>query len=429
MYFPAAFQVLFLALLAAFGWGMNLRLLSRAGVKVRPVLQLAQLPTTHADIDWVDDGLYGNVFRLAAVLSGIASIGWILCAMSRDPAIQTAITLLTYIVIIFVLVVPRRILCYTVRRQFLGLLARIVKPSMTDPVCLADVVMADILTSCARMFADLFLVGCQFGKFIWPKRFGADLSASQGGLSALVQFVRDRHEQDACTSSGMTGMLLVCVPYGFRLRQCINEYLKAAPGSSDARRHMANAIKYASSFPVIALSATQRQVTVDGIMETKYSDWALHAAFGLWVAAVGFNSLYSFYWDVAFDWNLGHSSSGWKLSDLIAPVDDKPPVEMSDTFVESPAEALQDDTFSESTLPSTRRDFPWMLRPCLRFASHKLYYIAMALDFLLRVAWTMKLSSYIQIDTMAYGAFWLNALEIYRRWQWTFLRIEKETAL
>ncbi|KAJ1756768.1 protein-ER retention protein, partial [Coemansia sp. RSA 1591] len=197
MYFPAAFQVLFLALLAAFGWGMNLRLLSRAGVKVRPVLQLAQLPTTHADIDWVDDGLYGNVFRLAAVLSGIASIGWILCAMSRDPAIQTAITLLTYIVIIFVLVVPRRILCYTVRRQFLGLLARIVKPSMTDPVCLADVVMADILTSCARMFADLFLVGCQFGKFIWPKRFGADLSASQGGLSALVQFVRDRHEQDA----------------------------------------------------------------------------------------------------------------------------------------------------------------------------------------------------------------------------------------
>ncbi|KAJ2345543.1 protein-ER retention protein, partial [Coemansia sp. RSA 2618] len=253
-----------------------------------------------------------------------------------------------------------------------------------------------------------------------------------GDLGGLVQFVRERYEESACASSGMIGVLLVSAPYGFRLRQCVNEYLKAAPGSSDARRHMANAVKYASSFPVIALSATQRQVTVDGIMETKYSDWALRVVFGLWVAAVAFNSLYSFYWDVAFDWNLGHTASGWKLSDLIAPADEKAPAEATarDAFVMSPADALNADTVSGNTCGRpAQREFPWLLRPCLRFASHRIYYAAMALDFLLRVAWTMKLSSYIQIDTMAYGAFWLNVLEIYRRWQWTFLRIEKEAAL
>ncbi|KAJ2302199.1 protein-ER retention protein [Coemansia sp. RSA 2706] len=425
MYFPVAFQILFLVLLAAFGWGLNLRLLSQASVEVRPILQLAQLPAVRSDVDWIDDGLHQNVFRLAAVLSGVAAAGWALSALSSDPRLQTAVALLTYVVVIAMLVMPRRALCYTVRRQFTGLLARIVKPSLSDPVCLADVVMADIMTSCARMFADLFLVACQFGGLLWPRRYGTALAARRGDLDRLIELVREQHEQRACTSSGIAGVLLVSAPYAFRLRQCINEYLRAEPESSAARRHLANAIKYASSFPVIALSATQRQVTVDGIMETKYSDWVLRVAFALWIAAVVFNSLYSFYWDVAFDWDLGHTAAGWKLSDMIAPADEKPAPNLgSRAVVISPADALA----QQSPELSRQRDFPRLLRPRRRFASHRVYYAAIALDFLLRIAWTMKLSSYIHIDSMAYGAFWLNLLEIYRRWQWTFLRIEKEAA-
>ncbi|KAJ2849263.1 protein-ER retention protein [Coemansia brasiliensis] len=417
MYLPVAFQTLFLALLAALGWGVNLLLLLRMGIQVRPILQLAELPTTNSNTQWIDDGVY-DIFRLTKALGAVALLGWLLSAQLSDQQMQTAVNLATYIFIILLLIMPQRVLCHTVRMQFIGLLGRIIKPSLEDPVWLADIVMADILTSCARMFADLVLIACQFGRFIWPIRH--ETLEAHSGLQGLIQFVREHQAQNACASTGILGVLLVCAPYAFRLRQCINEYLKAVPGSGDARRHLANAIKYASSFPVIALSATQRQVTVDGVMETKYSDWALRMAFTLWIAAVVFNSLYSFYWDVAFDWNLGHTASGWKLSDLITgPSEEKP----SNPLVLSPADAIGQDTH----VIAAQRKFPYMLRPQLRFGSPRIYYAAIALDFLLRIAWTMKLSSYVRIDMMAYGGFWLNVLEIYRRWQWTFLRLEKET--
>ncbi|KAJ2491595.1 protein-ER retention protein [Coemansia sp. RSA 2050] len=415
MYFPVAFQVLFLAQLAAIGWGANLRLLSKAGIEVRPVLQLAQLPTAHLNDDRPDDGIHGNVFRLARVLATVTALGWLLSALASSPAMKTWLALLTYIAVAGILVLPQRILCHTVRMQFLGSLIRIVVPSMANPVFLSDIIMADILTSCARTFADLRLVACQFVSLAW------------------------RNESSTCSDADMAGALLVAMPYAFRLRQCINEYLNAAPDSAEATRHFANAVKYASSFPVICLSAMHRRAEIEASAGVDKLGWTLRPIFGLWVFAVAFNSLYSYYWDVAFDWNLGHSRSGWKLADIVMPPVSagSAPVSVlgaADKTAElaiprelvSPAEALARDTY-ESTM--AKRSFPRWLRPCLRFAWIWLYYAAMAIDFLLRITWTMKLSSYIRIDQMAFGGFWLNVLEVYRRWQWTFLRIEKEAAL
>ncbi|KAJ2737401.1 protein-ER retention protein [Coemansia sp. BCRC 34962] len=328
---------------------------------------------------------------------------------------KTWLALLTYIAVAGILVLPQRILCHTVRMQFLGSLIRIVVPSMANPVFLSDIIMADILTSCARTFADLRLVACQFVSLAW------------------------RNESSTCSDADMAGALLVAMPYAFRLRQCINEYLNAAPDSAEATRHFANAVKYASSFPVICLSAMHRRAEIEASAGVDKLGWTLRPIFGLWVFAVAFNSLYSYYWDVAFDWNLGHSRSGWKLADIVMPPVSagSAPVSVlgaADKTAElaiprelvSPAEALARDTY-ESTM--AKRSFPRWLRPCLRFAWIWLYYAAMAIDFLLRITWTMKLSSYIRIDQMAFGGFWLNVLEVYRRWQWTFLRIEKEAAL
>ncbi|KAJ2809494.1 protein-ER retention protein [Coemansia furcata] len=414
MYFPVAFQVLFLAQLAAIGWGANLRLLSNAGIEVRPVLQLAQLPTASRSDDRPDDGLHKNVFRLARVLAAVTATGWLLSALASSPAMQTWLTLLTYVAVVGIVVQPQRILCHTVRMQFLGSLVRIVVPSMVSPVFLSDIIMADILTSCARTFADMRLVVCQFVSLAWPSEAGT------------------------CTDTGFLGALLVAMPYAFRLRQCVNEYLNAVPGSAEARRHLANAVKYASSFPVICLSAMHRRAEIEASAGVKQSSWILRPAFGLWVLAVAFNSLYSYYWDVAFDWNLGHTRSGWKLADCVVPsvsaslASSSVPGaadEMSELAIPrdlvSPADALARNMY----VPTTKRSFPRLLRPQLRFAWTWLYYAAMMIDFLLRITWTMKLSSYIRIDQMAFGGFWLNVLEVYRRWQWTFLRIEKEAAL
>ncbi|KAJ1878606.1 hypothetical protein LPJ71_010943, partial [Coemansia sp. S17] len=133
-----------------------------------------------------------------------------------------------------------------------------------------------------------------------------------------------------------------------------------------------------------------------------------------------FNSLYSYYWDVAFDWNLGHTRSGWKLADFVVPpastssapsslpgaADEMSELAASRELV-TPGDALARDMYE----PTTKRSFPRLLRPQLRFARTWLYYAAMAIDFLLRITWTMKLSSYIRIDQMAFGGFWLNVLE------------------
>ncbi|KAJ2005825.1 protein-ER retention protein [Coemansia thaxteri] len=428
MYFPVAFQILFLVLLAALGWGANLRLLSRAGIEVRPVLQLAQLPTsTHRDDGAPDDGLCRGVFRLVRTIGAVAAAGWLLSAMvSATPGMQTFFALLAYVAVVGIMVLPQRVFCHAVRMQFLGSLARIVSPSMSSPVFLCDIVLADILTSCARTFADMRLVACQFVSLVWP--------ASAG------------READSCTHTGVVGALLVATPYAFRLRQCVNEYLQAPPASAEARRHLANAAKYASAFPVICLSLMHRRIEIAAAeaakagssLDVKHPDWTARVVFGLWIIAVALNSLYSYYWDVAFDWNLGHTNSGWKLADLVVPplpisaATTNGPLEGAGEEAEapsareflSPGDALASDMYA----PSSKRSFPRLLRPRMCFTWPWLYYAAMAIDFLLRITWTAKLSSYIRIDQMAFGGFWLNVLEVYRRWQWTFLRIEKEAA-
>jgi EXS family len=75
-----------------------------------------------------------------------------------------------------------------------------------------------------------------------------------------------------------------------RFRQCIFEYTSP---SNDSRRPLWNALKYASSFPVIFLSAAQRLVVLDLVVErgdvVRHEAWhGGHALFRLWyVSGIG----------------------------------------------------------------------------------------------------------------------------------------------
>ena len=69
-----------------------------------------------------------------------------------------------------------------------------------------------------------------------------------------------------------------------RFRQCVVEYTSP---SNDSRRPLLNALKYASSFPVIYLSAAQRLVVSDLVAEkgeqAMEEAWhGEHALFRLW---------------------------------------------------------------------------------------------------------------------------------------------------
>ncbi|KAJ2786124.1 protein-ER retention protein [Coemansia javaensis] len=370
MFFPPAFQILWLGVLAGAGWGAALRALGRAGIDGRAILELDRLPAGRGGGGGGGDGSA----RLAALVGGVVAAGWALGAWAA-PAQRPAVALGTYVGVAAVLALPRRTAFHVTRRQLGALLGRVAWPSLRAPVYLADVVMADVLTSCARPLAGLAPVACEFA---------AALSGGGGGGGS----------PRTCPAGGAAAaVVLGAAPFAFRLRQCVNEMLKAPAGGPDARRHMANAAKYALAFPALALGARQQQARAQ-------AQSGAAPGRGLWIAASAANSLYSLYWDVAFDWDLGHAPGGWRLADLVARAErpDPPP-------------------------PGQRRAFPLLLRPRLGLGPPALYYAAVALDLALRLAWVASLGPAGRAE---YADFWLAALELYRRWQWTVLRIERE---
>ena len=247
------------------------------------------------------------------------------------------------------------------------------------------------------------------------------------------------------------------IPYAVRLRQCLVEY--NAP-NNESRRPLYNALKYASSFPVIYLSAAQR-IVVSDMMALKGEDAARetwhgeHQLFRLWCAinfliavtslicslcrllAAAFNSLYSFWWDVTNDWGL----------DLLQPKHAGGPIHPSShpprplllPRLHSRSALLKHPVVSPDGLPDESVDdppalshvhqrgpHPWGLRPVLLYPL-AVYPFAIIVDLILRMTWSAKLSSHLH--SFASGdlvIFWIELAEVVRRWMWVFLRVEWE---
>jgi hypothetical protein len=67
------------------------------------------------------------------------------------------------------------------------------------------------------------------------------------------------------------------------------------------------------------------------------------------------------------------------------------------------------------------------LRPRLLFPDPLVYHLAIAIDFILRFTWSLKLSSHLHtVSEIESGVFMMEALELFRRWMWVFLRTEWE---
>ena len=100
------------------------------------------------------------------------------------------------------------------------------------------------------------------------------------------------------------------------------------------------------------------------------------------------NSFYSFYWDVAKDWDLSLLSSRAERNDP---------------------------------------EHAWGLRRNRFFAMDEFYYSAIAIDFLLRCTWSFKLSPHLDhFNDLEGGIFLMELLEVFRRWIWIFFRVETE---
>ena len=108
-----------------------------------------------------------------------------------------------------------------------------------------DILLADVLTSYAKIFGDLFVVLCM----IFARQYSTQMPDRNCGGVFVVPF-------------------LIAVPSLIRLRQCLIEYKRVRRGLKDGSldratagwggQHLANAAKYSSAFPVVLFSALQR---------------------------------------------------------------------------------------------------------------------------------------------------------------------------
>ena len=310
-----------------------------------------------------------TTYRLATVLSGLFAISitlfWLLTWGIPSRVVAYDWLPITYLVaFVAVFFMPLRNLPTTGRRRLMAMLRRVIIGGIAEAQDgkFGDVLLADVLTSYAKVCGDLYVTICMF---LTPGSSSTSRPDRNCGGIIVVP-------------------LLMATPNLIRFRQCIIEYLRVrrAPYKESTGwggQHLANALKYSTAFPVIITSSLQRNI------ENPDTKAALNK---MWLVAVLVNSLYSFYWDVAKDWDM--------------------------------------------TLFSTRKERgsphrPWGLRDRLIFRPINIYYVVIALDLVLRCTWSMKLSQHLdKFSDFESGIFLIEFLEVFRRWIWIFLRVETE---
>ena len=217
---------------------------------------------------------------------------------------------------------------------------------------------------------------------------------------------------------------LISVPFLIRFRQCLIEYFRVQEGLKTGEldrkkagwggQHLANALKYATAFPVTILSALQRA----GSSKLGMTDTGL---FRLWMIAVFANSFYSFYWDVAKDWDLS-------LFDALT--------RSGRQFLEGRRRGGKGAVNGHITnghasnnllLLGEEQQYPYGLRQHRYIHAPSVYYVVVGVDLMLRCTWSLKLSPHLDhLNDLEGGIFVMQLLEVFRRWVWIFLRVETE---
>ena len=148
------------------------------------------------------------------------------------------------VILVLIFIVPYQRLSRAGRYRFLTTLRRVSIGGIaeTQDGKFGDILLADVLTSYAKVLGDLFVSGCMFLSF-------GRSSTNRPDRSCGGQYIVP---------------IVISIPSIIRMRQCLIEYARVKndrqkpPGSGWGGQHLANALKYSSAFPVIILSALQR---------------------------------------------------------------------------------------------------------------------------------------------------------------------------
>ncbi|KAI8011944.1 SPX and EXS domain-containing protein 1 [Camellia lanceoleosa] len=170
-----------------------------------------------------------------------------------------------------------------------------------------------------------------------------------------------------CGSHSVAIPVVLVLPYLFRFFQCLRQYKDTGEKTT-----LLNALKYSTAIPVIFVSALKYHALPDRWMNIYRP---------LWLFSSVLNSLYSFYWDVTRDWDLSGFTRIFKFS--------KPHI---------CSHLLHGQT--------------WV------------YFWVIGSNLVLRCTWTYKLSAHLRHNYLT--VFAITALEMLRRFQWVFFRVENE---
>ncbi|KAI5466286.1 EXS family-domain-containing protein [Mariannaea sp. PMI_226] len=276
--FPLPYRVGFIATLAVWGWGINLHYLYLLNIDVPQLIRYPGRSSAHHIPH------HGSTYRLATALSVLFCISitlfWLFTwgIPSRVIAYQW-MPLMYLISLVAIFIVPLQHLPSGGRRRFLATLRRVSLGGIAEASDgkFGDILLADVLTSYAKVFGDLFVAICM----VFTSGSSTKRPDRNCGGTVIVP-------------------LIMAVPNLIRFRQCMIEYMRVrrAPYKESTGwggQHLANALKYSTAFPVLITSAWQRAV------EDPATKSSIHKA---WLVAVLVNSLYSFYWDVTKDWDM-----------------------------------------------------------------------------------------------------------------------------
>ncbi|KAK6509071.1 protein-ER retention protein [Arthrobotrys musiformis] len=356
LWLPLPYRVLILMIAGVWAWGLNLQYLYSLRIDVAGLIKYTRGSP--------DKPMHTSVYRVASILSAMLAVNlmifWRYTSFDTESVRKWEMLpglLLLGIMITFVL--PFDVLHRDGRYRLLKNFRRIAFGYIDREQRFSDLLLADVLTSYAKVLGDIWICSCMFFT----------------GISSTSMPERQ---------CGGTYMLpiIIAIPSAIRLRQCLIEYSRniGRPGS-ERKPHMYNAMKYASAFPVILFSALQKDTDAGSTGLTGEA-----ALYRLWLLSVLVNSGFSFYWDVARDWDLS----------LFSPSRSNP-------------------------------EHPFGLRQVMIFPVPGVYYAAIFLDGLLRLTWSLKLSPHLdRYGDLELGIFILQFLEIFRRWLWIFFRVETE---
>ncbi|VFQ99158.1 unnamed protein product [Cuscuta campestris] len=332
------YNPLLLVTMMVWFWGVNLWVFMQSSVNYAKIFDLDQNHLTHREI-W-------RCATWMTIIVPTSMTAYLYLYSHGEVSLAASQPVLLYAAFAMALISPFDIFYLSTRFFFLRTSWRIIFP--LQAITFPDFFLADIFTSMSKVFSDLERSVCRM---------------VHRQVATIAWFEAD----SVCGSHAVAIPIVLVLPYFFRLFQCLRQYKDTLEKNT-----LLNALKYSTAVPVIFLSALKYHVSPD--------NW-VNFYRPLWLISSVLNSLYSFYWDLNRDWDLGCFTRIFKFN--------KP-----------------------------------------HFLSHMLYgrkwvYIwVIGSNLILRCTWTYKLSAHLRHNYLT--LFTITALEIFRRFQWAFFRVENE---